>query len=60
MGRVSLLLNMQKKEYLQIILHGILLVPTRSVLVGTHTWRNVYKWTHVGSAQEAPHGAQAV
>jgi hypothetical protein len=35
--RVSFLLNMHKKEYLQIILHGVPLVPTRSLPVGTHT-----------------------
>jgi hypothetical protein len=35
--RISLLLNMHKKEYLHIILHRILLVPTRNMPVGTHT-----------------------
>jgi hypothetical protein len=35
--RISLLLNMQPKEYLQIILHRILLAPIRNMHVGTHT-----------------------
>jgi hypothetical protein len=34
---ISLLLNMQPKEYLQIILHRILLAPIRNMHVGTHT-----------------------
>jgi hypothetical protein len=33
---VSFLHNMHKKEYLQIILHGMPLAPTRSMPVGTH------------------------
>jgi hypothetical protein len=34
---VFFLLNMHKKEYLQIILHGMPLVPTRSMPIDTHT-----------------------
>jgi hypothetical protein len=49
-----------EKEYLQIILHGILLAPTCSMLVGTHTYKYVCQWTLVGPVQEALCGAQAV
>jgi hypothetical protein len=49
-----------KKEYLQIILHGILLVPTRIMTVGTHMHTYVYQWPRAGLAQEAPRGARAV
>jgi hypothetical protein len=41
---VSFLLNMLKKEYLQIILHGMPLAPTHSMPVGTHTRTYVCQW----------------
>jgi hypothetical protein len=53
---VSPLLNM-KKEYLQIILHGILPVPTRIMTIGTHTCTYVYQRPRVGLVLEAPRGA---
>jgi hypothetical protein len=57
---VSLLLKMHKKECLQIILHGILLVPTRNMPVGTHTSCMCANGHSMGPMQEAPCGAQAV
>jgi hypothetical protein len=54
---ISLLLNMHKKEFLQIILHRILLVPTHNMLVGTHMSRMCANGHPVGPVQEAPHGA---
>jgi hypothetical protein len=57
---VSLLLNMQKKEYLQIIFHGILLAPTCRMPVGMSTCMYVCQQTRVVPVQEAQHGAQAV
>jgi hypothetical protein len=59
-GGVSPLYLICKKEYLQINLHGILLAPTCSMTVGTHTRKHVYQWPSAGLAQEAPRGAQAV
>jgi hypothetical protein len=58
--RVSPLLNIHKKEYLQIILHGILLAPTHNMPIGTHTCKYVCQWACVGPAQESLYGAQAV
>jgi hypothetical protein len=55
---VSLLLNMHKKEHLQIILHGILLAPTHSMPVGTHRHTYVCQLARAGWVQEAPRGAQ--
>jgi hypothetical protein len=42
---VSFLLNMHKKEYLQIILYGMPLAPTHSMPIGTHTWTYVCQWS---------------
>jgi hypothetical protein len=49
-----------KKEYLQIIRYGILLAPTCSMPIGTHTRTYVCQWARGGPMQEAPRGAQAV
>jgi hypothetical protein len=57
---ISFLLNMRNKQYLQIILHGMPLAPTRSMPVGTHTQTYVCQRARTGLAQEAPRGAQAV
>jgi hypothetical protein len=57
---VSLLLNMHKKECLQIILHVILLAPTRNMPVGTHTSRMCANGHPVGPVQQEPCGAQAI
>jgi hypothetical protein len=43
--RVSPLLHMPKKEYPQIILHGTVLAPTRSMTFGTHTRTYVCQWS---------------
>jgi hypothetical protein len=49
-GRVSLLLNMHKKECLQNILHEILIALTRNMPIGTHTSRMCANGHSVGLA----------
>jgi hypothetical protein len=55
--RAPFLLIMHKKEYPQIILHGMPLAPTRSMPVGTHTRTYVCQWARTGPTQDAPRGA---
>jgi hypothetical protein len=42
-----------KKEYLQIILLRILLAPTRSMTVGTHTHTYVCQWAQCGPSSRS-------
>jgi hypothetical protein len=51
---------MHPKEYLQIILHEILLAPTHNMPAGLDTCMYVCQRARAGLAPEAPCGAQDV
>jgi hypothetical protein len=59
-GRVSLLLNMHKKECLHNILDEMLLAPARNGARCNKYIRICSNGHPAGPAQEAPHRAQAI